>query len=276
MATRPVIDKNSRQYLMNLYNNARSNLLLVVVFSFINAVLLVANSSWYFLFSASFPYYVLSFGYAMSFRSGNPIFYYVAIGLAIITISLYLLCWFLSKKRRGAVLVATVLFGLDCLIMLGVFSWIGFDGSFIIDIVFHVWVMFSLIRGFSASNKLSRMPEEIPSAFPVNYENAPLNPAAPDILQDSIPLRPVDMDVNSRILIEGEYAGMSVQVRRTGHTTEFVVNNMVYAEQTALMEGTYSWDIQVCRVPFHYEASAAGQQILSSNGVEIARKTRLF
>ena len=279
MSSNVVPDKNSPAYLNNLYNGARSNLLLVVVFTFVNILLLIFNSSLYFLFSATFPYYAVAFGQAYSEVFGNPAFYGVGLGLAVIALALYLLCWFLSKKKRGWLVFAAVLFGLDCLVLLGSFFFLEFDFSVIIDVIFHVWVMVSLIRGVTAQNKLNRLVPQSP-VMPVDYTGPDIQDTSfilrDETQADTVPLHPVDPEAKNRVLIEAEHAGMSIQVIRSGRTTQFVVNGMVYMEQESLIEGTYSWDIQVSGIPYHYELNAAGQQTLSSGQEELAKKLRLF
>ena len=47
---------SERQLLQSKYAGARSNLILVILFTLINVVLLVTNSNSYFLFSAAIPY----------------------------------------------------------------------------------------------------------------------------------------------------------------------------------------------------------------------------
>ena len=51
----------------NKYGIARSNLLLVILFTLINSVISFAHGNFYFLFSASIPYYVASFSAAWAY-----------------------------------------------------------------------------------------------------------------------------------------------------------------------------------------------------------------
>ena len=53
---------SQREQLANKFMSARHNLLLVVIFTLVNIVLLVAQSNSYFLFSASIPYYLVDLG----------------------------------------------------------------------------------------------------------------------------------------------------------------------------------------------------------------------
>ena len=56
------VDKNSREYLTQKRNSGRSTLLTILIFTVINIVMLVVQADYYFLFSASVPYYLTLFG----------------------------------------------------------------------------------------------------------------------------------------------------------------------------------------------------------------------
>ena len=167
---------SQRDVLQNKFNGARANLLLVVLFSAVNLVMLVLNTGSYFLFSASVPYiigdiamdlcgkypaeyYEEVYGYVPSTDEiyGNGVFA-VLIAFAVTFIALYLICWFFSKKPRvGFLVFALVLFVIDtaALIVLA-----GFSTDWILDYVFHAWVIISLISGISAYGKLKKLPVE--------------------------------------------------------------------------------------------------------------------
>ena len=154
------------------YNAARSNLLAVILFTLVNIVLVLTNSNTYFLFSAFIPYFIAMVGmelcgklpaeYYAEYGSMEPFFdntvFAVMIGIAALFLVVYLLCWLLSKKQKVAwLVVALVLFALDTVSML---LMSGDLSNSIIDIVFHVWVIYYLISGISAYKKLKDLPEE--------------------------------------------------------------------------------------------------------------------
>lgn len=164
-----------RQKLENKYNSARMNLLWVVAFTAINIVLLVTNSGRYFLFSAYVPYLVMDLAmllcgkypaevYAeyypdMEFMSSTV--FYVALAVAVVLIALYLVSWICAKKLKvGWMIFALVFFVIDTAVMLYL---CGDIAANILDIVFHGWVIVSLIMGIIACGKLKKLPEEIPA-----------------------------------------------------------------------------------------------------------------
>ena len=161
-----------RQILENKYSSSCGNLLLVVVFTAINIVLLVANSNTYFLFSAYIPYLLADLGmyfcglYPAEFYGGSTVgmdffsksFLAVMLGIAAVILVLYLLSWVFSRKQKpGWLIFALVFFGIDTVAML-VLN--GFAVDSIVDYLFHGWVIYSLFSGISAYSKLKKLPEE--------------------------------------------------------------------------------------------------------------------
>ena len=181
------------------YNASRNNRLLVVICSLINTVLLALESDTYFLFSASVPYYLTFFG--MLYAGKMPVEYYegwegfepfptsvfaVTLVISIVIIGLYALSWFLSKKKGyGWVIFALIFFIIDTMAMFTFVEDIADSG---LDLIFHIWVIVSLISGISAAIKLKKLPPEEDIA--VTYEGGvpemqygamptPINPVAP-------------------------------------------------------------------------------------------------
>ncbi len=162
-----------RQKLTARYNGARSNILLVIAFTLVNSVLLVAGSDSYFLFSAAIPYYLTLFGflytgrmpddYYVGWDDFSPVadsFLIVTVVAAVVIVALYALMWFLSKKHGyGWLVAALLLFVADTFAM---FYFTGFSVDMIMDFVFHAWVLVSLTSGIIAAINLKKLPEEEP------------------------------------------------------------------------------------------------------------------
>lgn len=176
---KPVAERGS---LETKFKNSRYNLLLVVAFTLVNIVLLITDTDTFFLFSAYIPYGVIDLGmlvcgkYPADFYQQNaiaetldPSAFIGFIIIAAIIVLLYLACWFFSKKvKTGWLVFALIIFAIDTIALIYVF---GFESDNIVDIIFHVWVIVSLIMGISAGSKLKKLPpeeEETQEAF-VNY-----------------------------------------------------------------------------------------------------------
>lgn len=165
---KPVHERNS---LETKFKNSRYNLLLVVAFTLINLVLLITDTDTFFLFSAYIPYGIVDLGmlvcgkYPAEFYQQNAIaetldpsaFVGFVIAAALIVL-LYLACWFFSKKvKTGWLIFALIIFIIDTVALVFIF---GFESDNIVDIIFHIWVIVSLVMGISAGSKLKKLPPE--------------------------------------------------------------------------------------------------------------------
>ena len=157
------------------YNSGRSNLLLAIAFTIVSMITYYFNGS-YFLFSAFTPliFYMVFADYSliasgqMEWPEAEQEFIeileavgagtWLAIGIviALVMLGVYFLCWLLSKKHTAALIVATVFFGIDCLVVL-----LNFDMSMIMDVLFHAWVMYYLINAIVSKNKLKNLPTPV-------------------------------------------------------------------------------------------------------------------
>lgn len=136
-----------------VYAAARSNLLLVVAFTAVNIILRLVSADMYFLFSASTPMAFLD----IIALTGAAELLPIAAAWAFIVTGFYLLCWFLSKKRSGWMIVAAVLFALDTVVLLLLYNL----SAMIIDLAMHAWVLYYLISGSVAAVRMKKMPAEM-------------------------------------------------------------------------------------------------------------------
>ena len=139
-------------FVQNKYAVARVNLLLMSILTVANVILFALGSDTYLLFSASIPMY-------LPILFVESLVTYAILGV-ILTLP-YLALWFFSKKSRGCMIGALVLFSLDCIVML-YFAIGPYFADWIIDIVFHAWVMYYLIMGVVHGNEAGKEPEFVP------------------------------------------------------------------------------------------------------------------
>ena len=189
---------------MTVYNTARSNLLLVVAFTVVNLVLSLINADVYFLFSATGPQFLMGIG----LLAEDSLVLTVCAVLAFLGAGVYLLCWLLSKKHRGWMIVALVLFSLDTLAALGMLL---ADTSMIIDVAIHGWVLFYLITGTSAMVKMKKNPELAvePAAIPVDeavYAPVYQVPAEAAVEVPAAPVAPAEIpaETPAQVMVNGE------------------------------------------------------------------------
>lgn len=165
------VQPSQRQVLENTIRNTRNNILLILAFSLINIILLVANSNTYFLFSAYVPYALADFGMLLTGKYPaeiyetlgvteffNDTFLAVTLAIAAVVLISYAICWAFSKnKPAGCLIIALVLFGIDTVLML-LLS--GIRLEMLVDYIFHGLIIVSFARGISAVKKLKNLPAE--------------------------------------------------------------------------------------------------------------------
>jgi hypothetical protein len=228
-----------KQSLKSKYSAARINLLGVVLFTLFNILMLVSNSGSYFLFSASVPYMLTEIGMLFCGRFPDEVYtgefegmvfadqslFWGMLIISIIILGVYTLCWFLSRNDNVKPLkAALVLFCIDTGILLlngGLYA--------IVDLAFHVWVIYILVMGIKAHKKLQELPDE-----PIEAEFTALNEDGTPV--DSPILRPMDTEVKARVLLDTEIYNYHIVYRRIKKTNELVINGNVYSEYSATME----------------------------------------
>ncbi len=138
-------------------NTSKHTIILVAVLTIVNTVLIAVNADMVFTFSAYVPQLVTFIFADMAADLQAESYFYIGIAIAVFMALLYLALWFGAKKKAGFLIVALVLFGIDTAILL--FDLVSyFDSSFIIDVVFHAWVIYDLILGISSYLKLKKLP----------------------------------------------------------------------------------------------------------------------
>lgn len=263
------------------YKSSANNLLLVVIFTVINSVLLLTNANSYFLFSAYIPYFSVDLGmylcglYPQEYYYGDEEFLgteilAVFIAIAAVIVILYLLCWLFGKKKKiGWVIFAMVLFVADTAFLL---YNSGFSSEYILDIVFHAWVLFSIGNCISIYFKMKKLPAETPVA--------PMQEAEMSGYGESIPnsniLRMADPDVKARVLLEAEASGYHIVYRRVKTTNELVVNGRVYDEYTALMEMPHNLVAFIDSRKFEAGCDSSSRMYILADGEQIASKLRII
>ena len=160
MRTNVGVDKKSPEYLARQVATSRYNLLLIVIFTVVNLLNLVLEQNSYFLFSASVPYYTTAVCMVRDLAATGSIFgtfATVSLVVSAVILGVYLLCWFMSKKKSGWFIVALVLFAVDTVALVGFTLLLDMVGESVLDYVFHAWVIYSLIQAVNCSRKLKAL-----------------------------------------------------------------------------------------------------------------------
>ena len=269
------------QKLENRYKGSINNLLVIVLFSVVNIVLLVTNANSYFLFSAFIPYFLADYG--MYYCGMYPEDYYYDVGemefldksyfvyalvIAAVILLVYLLCWFMAKKKKiGWVIAALIFFALDTAAML---FFMGINMDMFMDILIHIWVFGYLINAIVVYRKMKKAPEteEI-------TEEAFVGQDYPQIPQNSKILRMADTDVKSKTFLEAEKFGHVIVYRRVKTTNELVVDGRVYDEYVALVEAPHNLVAEIDGHIFEAGMMNPAWSYIKADGEMLTKKIRL-
>lgn len=250
-----------REQMEKRYKSARMNLLLAIILTVVNVVLLLAGSDSMLLFSISVPFYAVILGYAM----GGSVMLTTGCVIAVVMLTVYLLCWIFSKKHKGWLIAALVLFVVDTIVMGLMYLWLG-DISGILDVVIHGLVIFYLAMGIYSAGELKYMPEE-ETVFEETQE---------DLSQFSQPLRRADEDVKYRVLLEATYGGRQIVYRRVKQVNELVISGYVYDEYEARMEQPHCLSARIDGHTIEMGFSQPGFSYFKVDGQTQKKKMRLF
>ena len=138
------------------FDKSRKSLLSVVTLSALNVFLILVNATISFPFSAILPTLAMVFGKTLSEAWRNNVFLILGGVIAVIVIAFYGMCYWLSKKHRAFILVAFIIFIMDSLALFWLVT-ISSDVNLMIEILFHIWVLYSLAIGVKAWFNLRKM-----------------------------------------------------------------------------------------------------------------------
>ena len=255
------------------YSSARADLLIMIVLTVVNIVMMFTGSESMMLFSATIPYFAVGAGY----WEGDQEVMIFGIGIAVVCIALYLLCWFMSKKKYQWLIIASVLFALDTAAMIYLYASSGEIASGTFDIVIHAFVLYYLIVGIITGKKLKELKanentlgEGLAEENLTEYENQV------DLVNETTYKRRADMDVKFRILAEAEYNGHYIAYRRVKRVNELVVDGYVYDEIEMLVETPHELTAVINGDIIQAGLAASSKSYINVNGNQIAKKIRLM
>lgn len=265
--------KNTLEAHVKRYASARNNLIIMIIFTVVNIVTMFFGSESMMLFSATIPYFAVGMGY---WKADSEFL------IAVISIALYLLCWFMSKKNYIWLIVATVLFSIDTAAMIYLYASTGEFESDIFDIVIHAFVLYYLIVGIVVGKKLKEIKansvslgegitETTDGEFTENVYNE-----NSDVIENTIYKRRADADVKSRILAEAVYNGRSIVYRRVKRTNELVIDGYVYDEIEMLVETPHVLTAKIDGDVIQAGLRNPSNSYISVNGTDIAKKLRII
>lgn len=162
-----------RKVLSRHCNLARMALLLPIVFTVIQVLTRYLFQTGDYLFTLFFPNILLSWdcvgfleGLGLTVSNGTAV-QIAAELLGIGLLLLFALSWLGSKTKAGWLIAGTILFAVDTLILAIVIFLSGGVGvgNFAVDVIYHVWAMFMLLRSMRALALRKYLPPKEETAF---------------------------------------------------------------------------------------------------------------
>ena len=261
---------NNASLAVRRYSRARSSLLGMMIFTVINTVLAAVGSYTYFVFSDYVAYLSALLGRFDFDETGEMLYLVMGCAFAALVLVPYLLSWIFSKKRRGWLIVALVLFSIDTVVLL--LDAIGYlEISYLLDIAFHIWLIVELILGIRAGKAaIAEM------NAPAVAEDTEFYDASTDEKPNTPCLGEPQSERKYRLIVQAQYGGRTIEVRRSYGLTELVIDGRLYGTWEGISERAYEI---VARVDDHEIVSRflpTGKQTIEVDGEIIAKKQRLF
>lgn len=125
-----------------------------VILTFVNPILILLDAPFVFPFSAIIPQLIVEFGMNNVLDLYPAPNLFLCMMLALIFASAILLLYLLAVKRTWPVIVTLVFVSIDTAVV--VFLAVGEFTYFIIDIAFHAWVLWSLIKLIRTRGKIKK------------------------------------------------------------------------------------------------------------------------
>ena len=141
------------------YKTARGNLLAMLVLTAVNTLLALTGSDRYYLFTDFAAYIWAVFARGFYDFTGEAKWLVLGAAGAVLVMAVYFLCWLLSKKRRGWLTAALVLFIVDT-VALVVIAFALYDSPMgqLVDFLLHIWAIVELVLAVRGSRKLKELP----------------------------------------------------------------------------------------------------------------------
>lgn len=244
-----------REILQKKFSSGRVNLLIAIVLTVVNVVLLYMGSDSMMLFSISFPYYLVIFAAMLEID--------ILLLIAAVSLFVYFLCWLLGKKRPGWILAAAIFMVLDTLCLAGLYL-LAEEISGIMDVLFHIWILYYLFSGYAAAKKLSKLPSK-PEAEQAGEE-----------LTNSTPIRRIDENEKCRVLLEATHGSYRVCYRRVKKVNQLVINDYVYDEMELGIEPAHCLKAVMDGHVFEVGYDGHAQSYFKVNGTQVAKKIRWY
>lgn len=171
-------------------------------------------------------------------------------------------------------IAALVLFAIDTVFTAALYFFVE-DVSGVVDMVIHAMVLYYLISGVSNGHKLKKLAELPESESTLSAEPCAPNPQSND--SNNLPiLRPADMSVKYRTLLDAEYFGHRILYRRIKRVNELVIDGNVYDDVEMLVEPPHALNAYLDGHHFCVGLDGMSQSYLKVDGEKVLKKLRFW
>lgn len=261
----------SKRRTPEVYQIARSTLLALIILTAINVAMALLGQDTYFLFTNYLAYVLAVYAAIFHVVSGDGVYLAAGIILPLLVLVPYFLCWLLSKKRRGWMLAAMLLFIFDTGILTGSLV-ANFSAARLPDLFFHILILFYLIRAVRRGRPGTVESDGVPvETLP---EETEFYDASLGERPDSRPV--ADPVEKYRVLVSASWGSHVIEARRSRGLTELVIDGKVYGRQEGILEVEYRIEARLGGHVIATEFRTNGKQLILVDEEIIARKQRLF
>jgi len=178
-----------------IFERSRNNLLSVIIFTVINLILIYFDAGVNFLFSATLPQFIFEIGKTLDSEMESGVFIILGLIIAFIIIITYFIFWILSKRVRVLILAALIFFSIDSLLLLYLVLNMEINFSVLLEIAFHIWILYYLINGVKSWNKLRGVNIEVFNAILQEIKSNNIGSTKPSV--SDISNKEINKDNNS-------------------------------------------------------------------------------
>ncbi len=268
--------KTRRQQWMELslpvrrYRRARGGLIGMILLTVVNGIQAAVGSSTYYLFSSYISYIFALYGWELSQTLGDQRYLIVGLVEAALVLIPFLLCWIFSKKRRGWLIAAFVLFCIDTAAVL-VDAVTTLHMGYLLDLAFHIWLLVEMFVGIR-SGKQALEEEKNP---PQQEQDMEFHDASTGELPDTVALGMPQEERKYRVIVEAMHGSRTIQVRRSYGLTELVIDGRLYGKREGVMEMPYKISARVDGHEIATTLEPTNLQTIQVDGQVIAKKIRI-
>lgn len=146
-----------RQRLQRNVSIGRITLLVILAVSLLNQLLLLVNVKYFFLFSASVPYYLNWLGQELSVYYQVTGYKVIAMLISIAIFAAYVGCWLLSARHWKWMKIGLILYCVDTLFMIAfAIAFLMNPFSCILWVIIHLVGIGLLYKAFRSAQELER------------------------------------------------------------------------------------------------------------------------